>query len=117
MGELAMNAITNRHNAPTVSTTINDFFNFTFVSIFQILIYPAVQFMDFSLPSIKKQSSPLLTRDTLAALWSYYITGMPNMAASFLVNNHSMHLRNTKYSSYVGVDDNKQRKQQTILNV
>ena len=110
-GELAMNAITNRHNAPTVSTTINDFFNFTFVSIFQILIYPAVQFMDFSLPSIKKQSSPLLTRDTLAALWSYYITGMPNMAASFLVNNHSMHLRNTKYSSYVGVDDNKQRKQ------
>ena len=105
-GELATDAnITNSHKALTVSTTINSYFYFTFVSIFQILIYPALQFMDFSLPSIKKQSSPLLTRDKLAVLWSYYMTGMPNMVSSFLENSHSMHLRNTKYSSYVGVED------------
>ena len=78
----------------------------------QILIYPALQFMDFSLPSIKKQSSTFLTRHSLAVYWSYYMTGTPDMASSFLVNSHSMHLRNTKYSSYIGVDDQEQRKTQ-----
>ena len=34
------------------------------------------------------------------------------MASSFLVNNHSLHLRNTKYSSYIGVEDKEQRKAQ-----
>ena len=78
----------------------------------QILIYPAVQFMDFSLPSIKKQSSAFLTRHSLAVFWSYYMTGTPDMASSFLVNSHSMHLHNTKYSSYIGIDDQEQRKVQ-----
>ena len=31
------------------------------------------------------------------------------MASSFLVNNHSMHLRNTKYSSYIRVEGDEQR--------
>ena len=34
------------------------------------------------------------------------------MADSFLANNHSMHLRNTKYSSYLGIEDKGQRKPQ-----
>ena len=34
------------------------------------------------------------------------------MADSFLAHNHSMHLRNTKYSSYVGIEDKGQRKPQ-----
>ena len=40
------------------------------------------------------------------------MTGTPNMASSFVVNNHSMHLHNTKYSSYIGIDDQEQRKAQ-----
>lgn len=34
------------------------------------------------------------------------------MVSSFLAHNHSMHLRNTKYSSYVGIEDKEQRKSQ-----
>ena len=34
------------------------------------------------------------------------------MASSFSAHNHSMHLRNTKYSSYIGVDDQGQHKPQ-----
>ncbi|KAJ7392846.1 hypothetical protein OS493_010506 [Desmophyllum pertusum] len=36
-------------------------------------------FLDFSLPSYKKQDTPLLTRHGTAAFWSYYMTGTPNM--------------------------------------
>ncbi|KAJ7392844.1 alpha/beta hydrolase fold [Desmophyllum pertusum] len=32
------------------------------------------------------------------------------MASSFLTHNHSMHLRNTKYTSYIGVEDKGQHK-------
>ena len=73
--------------------------------------------MDFSLPSMKKQGSAVLTRYGLARFISYYMTGTPDMVSSFLVNNHSMHLRNTKYSSYIGIDDQERRKpQQKPLN-
>ena len=75
-------------------------------------MYPVLQFMDFSLPSFKKVNLPLLSAHTTATYWSYYLTGTPDMADSFLVHNHSMHLRNTKYSSYVGIEDKGQRKPQ-----
>ena len=39
------------------------------------------------------------------------------MASSFLVNNHSMHLRNTKYSSYIGIDDHKQPQQKPLEEI
>lgn len=67
----------------------------------QILIYPTMQFMDFFLPSFMKMSSPTATRHQGAVYWSYYMTGTPNMVDAFLVNNHSLHLRNTKYFSYI----------------
>ena len=44
----------------------------------------------------------------MAEYWSYYMTGTPNLASTLLANNHSVHLRNTKYSSYVGVKDKEQ---------
>lgn len=78
----------------------------------QILIYPALQFMDFSLPSYKKLSTSFLTTHKVAGYWSYYLTGNPDLTSSFLANNHSKHLRNTKYSSYIGVEDKGQRKPQ-----
>ena len=78
----------------------------------QILINAALQFMDFSLPSMKKQDSAALTTDTVAMFWSYYMTGTPDMVSSFLVNNHSQHLRNTKYSSYIRVEDKELHKTQ-----
>ena len=34
------------------------------------------------------------------------------MASSFLAHNHSVHLRNTKYSSYIGIHDKGQQKLQ-----
>ena len=34
------------------------------------------------------------------------------MASSFLVNNHSVHLHNTKYSSYIRVEDKEMHKTQ-----
>ena len=46
----------------------------------------------------------------MAEYWSYYMTGTPNLASTFLANNHSVHLRNTKYSSSVGVKDKEQQK-------
>ncbi|KAL9963952.1 hypothetical protein ACROYT_G027515 [Oculina patagonica] len=78
----------------------------------QILIYPAVQFMDFSLPSFKKQSTAFLSTHKTATFWSYYMTGTPDMASTFLADNHSMHLRNTKYSSYIGIEDKGKRQPQ-----
>ena len=76
----------------------------------QILLYPAVQFLDLSLPSFKTKDSPILSQRDVAEYWSYYMTGTPNLASTFLANNHSVHLRNTKYSSYVGVKDKEQQK-------
>ncbi|KAL9963951.1 hypothetical protein ACROYT_G027514 [Oculina patagonica] len=78
----------------------------------QVLLYPALQFMDFSLPSYKKQSTSFLTTHKMAVHWSYYMTGTPDMASTFLAGNHSMHLRNTKYSSYIGIEDKGQRQPQ-----
>ena len=46
----------------------------------------------------------------MAEYWSYYMTGTPNLASSLLANNHSVHLRNTRYSAYVGVKDKMQQK-------
>ena len=68
--------------------------------------------MDFSLPSFKIQTIADFSTRGVASYWSYYMTGTPDMASSFLAHNHSMHLRNTKYSSYVGIEDNGQRKSQ-----
>ena len=68
--------------------------------------------MDFSLPSFKTQTTAFSSTRGVAGFWSYYMTGTPDMASSFLVHNHSMHLRNTKYSSYVGIEDKGQRKSQ-----
>jgi len=78
----------------------------------QILINAALQFMDFSFPSMKKQNSAALSTHTVAMFWSYYMTGTPDMASSFLVNNHSQHLRSTKYSSYIRVEDKELHKTQ-----
>ncbi|XP_078378921.1 arylacetamide deacetylase-like [Oculina patagonica] len=78
----------------------------------QVLVYPVLQFMDFSLPSFKKQSTTFLTTHKVAECWSYYMTGTPVMASSFLAHNHSMHLRNTKYSSYIGIEDKGKRQPQ-----
>ena len=69
-----------------------------------------MQFLDLSLPSLKTKDSPILTQREMAEYWSYYMTGTPNLASSLLANNHSVHLRNTKYSSYVGVKDKEQQK-------
>ena len=68
--------------------------------------------MDFSLPSYKKLSTSFLTTYKMASYWSYYLTGTPDMVSSFLVHNHSKHLQNTKYSSYIGVEEKGQRKSQ-----
>ena len=76
----------------------------------QILLYPAVQFLDLSLPSLKTKDSPILTQREMAEYWSYYMTGTPNLASTLLANNHSVHLLNTKYSSYVGVKDKEKQK-------
>jgi len=78
----------------------------------QILIYPPLQFMDFSLPSYKKLSTSFLTTYKMASYWSYYMTGTPDMVSSFLAHSHSKHLQNTKYSSYIGVEEKGQRKPQ-----
>lgn len=78
----------------------------------QILMYPALQFMDFSLPSMKNKGSAVLTADDMARYWSYYITGSLDMVPSFLDKNHSIHLLNSKYSSYIGVNNKEQRKAQ-----
>lgn len=75
----------------------------------EILIYPTLQFMDFSLPSFQNHDTRLLSLRQAAEYWSYYMTGTPNMVASFLANNHSRHLRNTKYSSYIGIDNKGKR--------
>lgn len=74
----------------------------------QVLLNPVLQFMDFSLPSMKNRNSAVLTREEIAGYWSYYMTGTLDMVPLFLVNNHSMHLHNSKYSSYIR-DDNKQQ--------
>ena len=69
--------------------------------------------MDFSLPSFKiPNPAAFLSTHQTAVYWSYYLTGTPDMASSFVAHNHSMHLRNTKYSSYVGTEDKEQRKSQ-----
>ncbi|XP_068686137.1 arylacetamide deacetylase-like [Montipora capricornis] len=80
----------------------------------QVLIQPTLQFMDFSLPSIKSMDSGAITANLLAHFWSHYITGSSSMAPSFLVNNHSSHLLNTKYSSYIGVNDKEKHKTEKI---
>jgi len=69
--------------------------------------------MDFSLPSYKKLSTSFLTPHKMASYWSYYLTGNPDMVSSFLAHSHSKHLHNTKYSSYIGVEEKGQRKPQT----
>ncbi|XP_068672395.1 arylacetamide deacetylase-like [Montipora foliosa] len=76
----------------------------------QVLIYPTLQFMNFSLPSSKTMGSAVLTAERMAYFWSYYITGSSNMTSSFLVTNHSSHLLNTKYSSYIGVNNKEKHK-------
>lgn len=48
----------------------------------------------------------------MASYWSYYLVGTPDLASSFLAGNHSMHLQNTKYSSYIGVEEKGLRKPQ-----
>ena len=68
--------------------------------------------MDLSTPSFLKMSAPPATRHQVAVYWSYYMTGTPDMASSFLVNNHSVHLHNTKYSSYIRVEDKEMHKTQ-----
>ena len=70
--------------------------------------------MDFSLPSMKTKGSAVLTADETALYWSYYITGSSDMVPSFLDGNHSMHLLNTKYSSYIGVNNKEQHKAKKI---
>ena len=69
-----------------------------------------MQFLDLSLPSFKTKDSPILTQRQMAEYWSYYMTGTLSLASTFLTNNHSVHLSNTKYSSYVGVKDKEKQK-------
>ena len=68
--------------------------------------------MDFSLPSYEKQSSPVLTRKDMLGAWSVYLTGTRRMYRAFLSNSHSLHLRNTKYSSFLGICENESHKAQ-----
>ena len=68
--------------------------------------------MDFSLPSFQNHGSRLLSLEQLAGYWSYYMTGSADTVSSFLANNHSRHLCNTKYSSYIGVGEKGQQNQQ-----
>lgn len=68
----------------------------------QILLCVPLQFMDFSLPSYEKNTSPVLSRKDMLRAWSVYLTGTRKLYPFFHANNHSLHLKNTKYLKFIG---------------
>lgn len=72
----------------------------------QVLIYPTLQFFDFTLPSFQKEASEVIIRkESIARFWSLYINGTDNLVELFLRGNHTRNLRTTRYQGYLQTVD------------
>lgn len=70
--------------------------------LFQILIYPPLQFLDFNLPSyVTNAANEILSREDHADFVSLYLNGTTDLSEILLSGNHSRHFQGTKYMSYL----------------
>jgi acetyl esterase/lipase len=72
----------------------------------QVLIYPAVQFLDFNLPSmIQNKGGPILTRDMMTFFTAMYIDGNHDHENAYLDNRHvTKSFRQTIAKTYMNVE-------------
>lgn len=76
------------------------------ISFLQVLIYPAVQFLSLSLPSHKdNENAVILSTRKVAEYISSYLAGNLSLVEALLSGQHSKHLENTKYMSYLTESD------------
>ena len=55
----------------------------------QVLLYPALQAIDFETSSYRFGITPILTRHQMIVFWSVYAQGHANYAAALQANNHT----------------------------
>lgn len=55
---------------------------------------------------MRHQGSALLSAEELAIFWSLYINGTDDLKDIFLAGLPAVYMKNTKYASYIGLDDN-----------
>lgn len=68
----------------------------------QILIYPALQFLDFNLPSYTANAvNDILSQEDHVNFVSLYLNGSADLVEILLSGNHSQHLIKTKYMGYL----------------
>ncbi|CAH3119123.1 unnamed protein product [Pocillopora meandrina] len=68
----------------------------------QILIYPALQFLDFNLPSYTTNAvNDILSQEEHVKFVSLYLNGSTDLMEILLSGNHSQHLLGTKYMGFL----------------
>ncbi|XP_062889064.1 arylacetamide deacetylase-like 4 [Mobula hypostoma] len=71
----------------------------------QVMIYPALQMVDFSLPSYQQnQSVPLLFRTRMIFFYLHYLNGDLSVAEEVLKGQHLSVQLKTKYRSWISAD-------------